>query len=574
MITQSSGSSYINLTAGSPQSAGSTIGNVSITSTVGLSGGRLNLLSSALSDVGVLDANITGSDNPRYLRFDTASISDSRAGTRNYYFRAKPSQIDVRSLTATKTYDGNRDASDYLDTSNAYANLSQFSDQNHAKLDIQEVSASFSDSYVSAGHWVNATINSFSYQDNGKTFNVEGGLDVISNNQQAGEITLGTSVKLLTAQSPKLNGFNEDSLNLVNFEYKLCDDISLGYCEVTTDPNKNYPNILFTQTELEELQENKLKEANVFAPIDLTKINKKDALIMIAKRKSIKQNLLKVGLEKLYKQSNLANMPFCSDFDPTSDNCIVKVGEKTENPLGGRKLALLIGINHYKSIDIEDLVSPIPDVREIGKALKEELNFEPIILEDAKRGEIVLGLNKLVKNVYKNDSIIIYFAGHGYFSDKLLDGFWLTNDSDPETPKTWLANKDISKYIKLIGAKNILLVSDSCYSGTLVDEINNVSKTNDRLQKKSHGLIAISSGGNEPVSDQGKNNRSVFSYHFEKSIRDEIHSQDSLQLFEHIRKVVTAEFPQTPQYGIARSENQSIVDRIMIREKKREKDIN
>ena len=86
------------------------------------------------------------------------------------------------------------------------------------------------------------------------------------------------------------------------------------------------------------------------------------------------------------------------------------------------------------------------------------------------RQSLVRTLNRLAVELDPNDSVVVYYAGHGELVQATGLGYWQLSDSNPTRPETWMSNADISRLVGRIGAQQVALISDSCYSGSLVDE--------------------------------------------------------------------------------------------------------
>ena len=71
------------------------------------------------------------------------------------------------------------------------------------------------------------------------------------------------------------------------------------------------------------------------------------------------------------------------------------------------------------------------------------------------------------------------------------------------------------------------------------------------LGKKS--VVVMSSGGNEPVSDEGKDGHSPFAYHLINSVGQVSNWQAGGNLFERVRFAVARTLPQRPQYSASRA---------------------
>jgi len=226
-------------------------------------------------------------------------------------------------------------------------------------------------------------------------------------------------------------------------------------------------------------------------------------------------------------------------------------------PAIARKLAVLIGINDYTDRRVPSLSGSIPDARAIGQLLETRLGYETVLVENGKREAIVRALNKVALEADGADSVIVYYAGHGVVVPVCgVDmGFWLPADGNAEDPGTWLSNADIGRLVSAIGSKQLMLVSDSCYSGSLAGServrVGRSAAPADQLTRRA--AVVLSSGGNEPVADEGREGHSVFAWHFMRALESLSHWQMSSGLFERVRDAVVKDFPQTPQYGASRS---------------------
>lgn len=220
-------------------------------------------------------------------------------------------------------------------------------------------------------------------------------------------------------------------------------------------------------------------------------------------------------------------------------------------PVEARKVAILFGNNAY-SDKIPPLETPIGDVQEIGKVLHDRFGYEVRIVKDAKKADMVTALNQIGSETKFGDSVMIAYAGHGYLMESTKMGYWIPVDGTTKSPANWVSNSDISKFLKNIPAKQIILISDSCYSGTLTKEekITAATKTDDReavLTRRS--VLTMSSGGDEPVSDEGKEGHSIFAWSMIGALKTLGPVTPGAQLFQKVKKEVLKEYPQEPQYG-------------------------
>ncbi|MEO8279918.1 MAG: YDG domain-containing protein, partial [Ideonella sp.] len=222
-------------------------------------------------------------------------------------------------------------------------------------------------------------------------------------------------------------------------------------------------------------------------------------------------------------------------------------------PQIARKIAVVIGINRYADRRMPQLENAVGDAQAIGKVLEDRLGYETVILENASKAAVVRTLNRLAIELEPRDSVVVYYAGHGELIESTGLGYWQLSDSNPTRPETWLSNADISRAILKISADQVAVISDSCYSGSLVDErIRGSVGTVDPQQvlaKKT--VVVMSSGGNEPVFDEGKEGHSPFAYNLMRNLEQVSNWQVGGNLFERVRFEVARHLPQRPLYGSA-----------------------
>lgn len=222
--------------------------------------------------------------------------------------------------------------------------------------------------------------------------------------------------------------------------------------------------------------------------------------------------------------------------------------------------ALVIGINTYDN-GIPHLATSVNDAKAVCYELTEKYGFPPgnivaLMDKEATRGRLIATFRELAISLNENDALIIYYAGHGIEDPATGVGYWIPVDAKPNQYDTYIANSDIRNYLRAIKARHIFLVSDSCFSGTLLAQRSIRSEIDERFyaqkaQKRSR--LVLTSGGNEPVMDVGRSGHSVFGYFFLQSLRD--YDKPYLiptQIFAEVGPLVGNNSPQTPQCGSMR----------------------
>ena len=224
----------------------------------------------------------------------------------------------------------------------------------------------------------------------------------------------------------------------------------------------------------------------------------------------------------------------------------------------GRYYALVIGINRYQHIP--RLKTAVNDARTVAKVLQNQYGFQvtELLDEKATRKNILRQLERLGNTLTENDHLLIYYAGHGYFDKKRQKAYWQPVEAE-DYEYTWIIADRITSGIKANAARNILIVSDSCYSGTLTRGWTPTLKNNRQryLQKmlETRSRLLIASGGDEPVSDSGGEGHSIFAKHFLKGLRNmEEQAFTAEELFKkYLQTQVQLNSHQTPKFQLFRN---------------------
>ena len=221
-----------------------------------------------------------------------------------------------------------------------------------------------------------------------------------------------------------------------------------------------------------------------------------------------------------------------------------------------RKIAVLIGIDQYTDPRIPNLNNAVADARAVAAALESNLGYQTLVLANPTRATIFRTLNQLAAEVGPADSVVLYYAGHGELVEKTGLGYWPAADADASRPETWISNADVGRMLRQLPASQLAMVSDSCFSGSLVsgDRIRGVSGTQDPGALLSRrAAVVMSSGGNEPVFDSGKNGHSTFAWSLMQSLEQVSGWKPGSTLFEQVRFAVARQLPQRPQYGASQA---------------------
>lgn len=142
---------------------------------------------------------------------------------------------------------------------------------------------------------------------------------------------------------------------------------------------------------------------------------------------------------------------------------------------GGKKYALIVGIDDYLNDSVTDLKCATSDAKLLKETLVKKGNFSEdniFLLTSAASGEsdqpsltnIVFRLEWLREVVGPGDTLVFYFAGHGVSMDS--ETFLLTSEADQRSKNTLMVSslpgKVLNEMLKQTGAQNTLVLLDAC----------------------------------------------------------------------------------------------------------------
>ncbi len=223
--------------------------------------------------------------------------------------------------------------------------------------------------------------------------------------------------------------------------------------------------------------------------------------------------------------------------------------------------ALIIGNTTYAHWP--SLHTPEQDAREVAEVLNRKYGFKTKVLLNATRFDILQALNDFRKILTDKDNLLIYYAGHGHFEKQIQRGYWVPVDSAIDSDVNWISTFAITDALSAMSAKHVLVVADSCYSGALTRSALARLEAGMSNEAREHWLESItkqrsrtvlSSGGLQPVLDDGGGNHSVFA----KAFLDVLASNTEILDGQHLGLEVAARVSyaassvlveQDPQYA-------------------------
>lgn len=232
-----------------------------------------------------------------------------------------------------------------------------------------------------------------------------------------------------------------------------------------------------------------------------------------------------------------------------------------ENLRFGSYHALVIGNNDYRLLP--KLKSAVGDAKAVAAVLKQRYGFKTTLLENADRYAILSALNTLREELTESDNLLIYYAGHGELDRVNNRGHWLPVDAEPDSSANWISNIQITDVLNAMAARQVLVVADSCYSGTLtrtaVASLDAGLSNEARLKwikvmADKRARVVLSSGGVQPVLDQGGGQHSVFAAAFLEVLNGNADILEGQRLYRAVSERVTtsaaaASIEQIPQFA-------------------------
>ena len=137
------------------------------------------------------------------------------------------------------------------------------------------------------------------------------------------------------------------------------------------------------------------------------------------------------------------------------------------------------GINYLLVIAIDDyqhfssLGNCVQDAERLIDVLTNKYRFEKRYVTKlynkaaAKQEDIWKAMNRYRKVVKPQDSLIIYFSGHGGIDG--FRGFWIPADARKGVSTDYFSSDDIKHELNWIPAFHIILISDACFAGSIFD---------------------------------------------------------------------------------------------------------
>jgi hypothetical protein len=223
--------------------------------------------------------------------------------------------------------------------------------------------------------------------------------------------------------------------------------------------------------------------------------------------------------------------------------------------------ALVIGNDEYRWLP--KLETATSDAKAVASLLREGYGFDTTLLLNATRYDILSALNALRERLTSDDNLVIYYAGHGELDRVNQRGNWLPVDAEQANTANWISNATITDLLNAMAVEQLLVVSDSCYSGTLAHAAEErlsggatESETLKMFERMAHqrSRLVLTSGGIEPIIESPAGSHSLFARSFLELLRTNSGVLPSRELFERLQLQVASAaenlgIHQMPEYA-------------------------
>lgn len=209
------------------------------------------------------------------------------------------------------------------------------------------------------------------------------------------------------------------------------------------------------------------------------------------------------------------------------------------------------------------LNNPVNDAQDLKRMLEQRYGFETTLLIDSTRRELFAAFNLLRTTLRPDDNLLVFYAGHGDIEESTQRGYWVPVDGERGNRSNWVSVVDVTDQINALGVRQVLVIADSCYSGTMARTALPVADADLVGERRWEALRAISqlrarvamtSGGLEPVVDGGAGRNSLFASSLLEvldAVREPIETR---RLFDAVAarfslRAQRLKVPQKPQYA-------------------------
>jgi WD40 repeat protein len=230
--------------------------------------------------------------------------------------------------------------------------------------------------------------------------------------------------------------------------------------------------------------------------------------------------------------------------------------------------ALVVGINRYRNTAL-NLNYAEKDARAIAdffgdapvKKLYREVHVRTLLNEEATSSNIRLELDRLVSTAAKEDTVVLYFAGHGEIAAE--EWYFVPHEvTEPESDEM-LAQGGISRQffqdmLKKLPAQKVLVLLDACKSGAATGATRSIvdRKAIMNLARSTGTYIVAASGGDQLAIEVPKLGHGVFTWTLLQGLRGKagekrITAESLITYVKNTMPEIAEQFRGRPQFPVS-----------------------
>lgn len=216
--------------------------------------------------------------------------------------------------------------------------------------------------------------------------------------------------------------------------------------------------------------------------------------------------------------------------------------------------------------------APVPYAINDGRIFKEYcikvlgvLDNNVHLYENATYGTMISAVEdvkKIARAYGKDATIVLYYAGHGFPSEKDKGAFLLPIDGDPSIEKTCISLAQLYDDIGQIDTKQTLILLDACFSGAkregeMLQSSRGVAIKTKPFDPKGNTVVFSASQGDETAHQFEEKRHGLFTYFLLKSLQESKGNISLADLSEYVIKqvkrqsVVVNNKKQTPSISVS-----------------------
>ncbi|MEL6586981.1 MAG: caspase family protein, partial [Pseudomonadota bacterium] len=224
---------------------------------------------------------------------------------------------------------------------------------------------------------------------------------------------------------------------------------------------------------------------------------------------------------------------------------------------GGRKVAIVIGVNRFDDPELEDLAFAKNDATALHNLLQGETGepFDQVtLITGGSHADALTTIDEVANTTRRDDLLMVYYAGHGLVRNQRL------HLAFPDTRAT-LVQSTAMKYANLrdvvegAQARARLVILDCCYAGAVGEDAPRSAlgeQMRQELGSASRTLVLTSATSTQVAREAPDYGHGVFTKHLLDGLRGEADrggdgEVDTRELFDFLEDRMLAEDLQKPQ---------------------------